>query len=105
MDTAHPISVVRGPNRRKRRANIGERPAEAIFAEPKLCSLGRFPQIYLSVVKLSVDNLQDAVCKTTALEEPLVNKAYTRGEEKTTGDAVHQTLCHDNLQSLHRMST
>jgi hypothetical protein len=37
MNTDHPMSVVRGPKRSRRRANMGERAAEAMFAEPKLC--------------------------------------------------------------------
>ena len=38
MNTVHPMRVVRGPNRSKRRANMGDRAAEAMFAEPKLQS-------------------------------------------------------------------
>lgn len=37
LKTVQPMSVVRGPKRRRRAAKIGESAAEAMFAEPKLC--------------------------------------------------------------------
>lgn len=41
MRTVQPMSVVRGPKRCRRWAKMGERAAEAIFAEPKLRGLER----------------------------------------------------------------
>jgi hypothetical protein len=50
-----------------------------------------------------LEDLQDAICEASALEEPLINEADARGEEKATGEAIHQTLGHDHLNSLDKV--
>lgn len=73
---AQPMSVVRGPNRRRRTANIGESPADAMLAEPKLSY-----ELQRDGVPFSCDNLQDTVCQTAAIEKPLIDITNARSKE------------------------
>ena len=90
----HPMRVVRGPKRRRRTAKIGERAADAMFADPKLKLLA----IYLMV--LSSRSSQDAIGKAAAFQEPLIHIAYTWRKQNAAGYSVQQTLRHDDLKSL-----
>jgi hypothetical protein len=56
-----------------------------------------------SSVRSKFGDLQNAICEASALEEPLINEADARGEEKATGEAVHKTLGHDHLHSLDKV--
>jgi hypothetical protein len=84
MKIVHPMSVVRGPKRFRRCAKMGDKAAEAIFAEPKLYESDRVRSEFYATQSVEVGaNSQDAVCETTAGEEPFIDKADARCEQKT----------------------
>lgn len=77
-----PMRVVRGPKRRRRMAKMGERAAEAMFADPKLkVSVMDFGMGFL-------EGVQDAIGKAAAFQKPLVYVAYTWREQNAAGHSV-----------------
>ncbi|KAH9834711.1 hypothetical protein Tdes44962_MAKER08623 [Teratosphaeria destructans] len=76
---------------------MGENAAAAMLFDPKL---GHVPSASHDQDQAGYPHSQETVGETSALEEPLVHKAYRRREHEAASDAVDQALAHEDLDRL-----